>query len=1285
MAVPLQIPAEDLEPELVELDAEQAEAFGRAEPGSDDLPLRAALVRHAADEHDLWLDLSTQCADRATACHLMRELAGGLRGEEPEDEPMQYIDYASWIQDLTSSEEADEGREHWRTYGAGSAAVPRLPFESAAEGAQPSAIESLPVPVVEGHLRSLAEAYGVREERRSDLLLALFAVLLGRLGGERRPLIGRVTDGRNVPELAGALGPYTRLLPVIVGLEGDVTLEQVVTRIGEDVAAGESWLEVFDDTGFDPAVQFEAGTWPEALPGPPEIRLEGVEDRGEAFGLKLVAWRRGEAWDAAFEYDSRRHLRREIERLAERFQALLASAAERPGAAVEDLELASATERRQLLADWNDEATPAGESILELFARQAARRGADEAVVAADGRLTFRQLEERANRLAHHLRRHAVGPDSRVGICLARSVDLPLAMWAVWKAGAAYVPLDPAAPPERLRFQLEDTGASALLTHRRHAEHLESHTEDLPTWCLDAEIPGLEEESATPPAVQPADQELAYVLYTSGSSGRPKGVMVSHGSLRNLRLALGNTVYQGLGDGGLRVAVNAAFTFDASVKQWIQLAAGHTLCLVPEETRLDGASLLDFVREHRVDVLDLTPVQLRLLLDSGLEEHPEQLSATVLVGGETIPESSWQFLAKSSTCRGWNVYGPTECTVDTTVARITEESAQPHLGATLDRVRVAVLDPRLRPVPAGLAGELCIAGAGLARGYLERPARTAESFVPDPFAVEPGRRLYKSGDLARLGPSGQLEYRGRRDHQVKVRGVRVELGEIEAALERHPGVRQAAASLREDRPGAPRLVAYVVPQRTWAARLEGRHRHRLPNGLAVLEQNRNETDYLYREIFAEGAYLRHGLTLPENPCIMDVGANIGMFTIYVKQLRPGARVYAFEPIAPIFETLSLNTELYAPDTQLFPYGLSFEESAQTFSYYPRYTMMSGLAEYADPEGEVEVVKRFLHNVESRGDGEAGEAGEMLDHADELLAGRFEAREYEGRLRRLSDVIDEQGIERIDLLKVDVQRAEADVLRGLDDRHWPLVEQVVMEVHNPGGPSADGPLKALVRDLEARGFEVLTRQDELLEGTDRNNLYARRPRDGEGLRPEPGELPALPDPPRGPEVLDATGVRRALREILPEIMMPEGVVLLESLPVTRRGKVDRQRLPAPETLSAGDGAPLEPPGNEAERRVADIWSEVLEVERVGVDQNFFDLGGHSLLLVQVHGRLRQAFSRPVSMLDLFQHPTVRDLAAFLAAEEGAEEDVLSEVDEKARKRRAAQRARQRRGRAGRARG
>ncbi len=508
------------------------------------------------------------------------------------------------------------------------------------------------------------------------------------------------------------------------------------------------------------------------------------------------------------DYDPAQLPAAQMQRIGDYYLQALTALATQPSAFFHTAPLLSSAERQQLLVAWNrTHPISTAHTLPDLIEAQVAATPQAIAIADAGGSLSYAALSQQANRLAHYLRDLGVTAETPVIVCLERSAQLLVAVLAIWKANAAYVPLDPTLPPQRLQAILAATGASVVLTQTQFQAAFAPTTAHLV--CLDALPPTLPEASPQNPPrfTQPA--QLAYIIFTSGSTGTPKGVMISHMALHNLAQALAANITPPHG-GPLRISFNAPLFFDSSLKQLVQLARGHTLVIVPEVVRQDAQALLAFIHQQRLDWFDCTPTQLRMLLLAGVAEQPALLPPLLLIGGEALDRATWQFLATQPTTRAYNVYGPTECTVDASLSLISTESPVPVIGRALPNVPLYVLDQRLQPVPVGVPGELTIGGVQVARGYLHRPDLTAERFVPDPFSATPGARLYRSGDRVRYLPDGTLEFLGRIDQQVKIRGYRIELGEIEAALSRHPAVQQCVVLVREDLPGDKRLVAYIV-------------------------------------------------------------------------------------------------------------------------------------------------------------------------------------------------------------------------------------------------------------------------------------------------------------------------------------------------------------------------------------------------------------------------------------------------------------------------------------------
>ena len=488
----------------------------------------------------------------------------------------------------------------------------------------------------------------------------------------------------------------------------------------------------------------------------------------------------------------------------------------------------------------------------------------------------------------------------------------------------------------------------------------------------------------------------------------------------------------------------------------------------------------------------------------------------------------------------------------------------------------------------------------------------------------------------------------------KFGGVRIEPSEIESAIRSLPGVKETAVMVREDSPGDSRLVAYYVPHRRNAETIEERDRNSLENGMSIVQVNQDETDYLYSEIFAQQRYMQNGVRLPKSGLIVDVGANIGMFTLFANLCSPNARVLAFEPISELFQLLSLNTELYSKNTKLFPYGLSDKTRTESINYYRDYTLASGRASYE----EVGIVAADNDRLP---DSQMHEYPPVFEQLTKLIAGKLQPKPTTVSLRRLSDVLREESGEEIGLLKINVQYAELDVVRGIEDRDWPRIKQVVIQSNlNDADNPSQSPIEVIAL-LKEKGFIVATDEFELFKGFSRYTIYARREIFAEAASPpyQPCAR-SLADS----VVLVESDIRERLKNQLPTYLLPTDYVRIDHLPLNRSGKVDRHALPPPGKSGAvGDGfvAPLAG----IQTTIANIWKTVLNLEKVGTRDNFFDIGGHSLKLVQVHMELCKTVDKDVTMLDLFQHPTIESLTLFLESDKPADDLVPQRVEENAK--------------------
>lgn len=932
--------------------------------------LRLSLLALAPHKHCLLLSLPGLCADARTLKNLVAEISGCYaacaQDEELPDDPLQYADFSEWQHELLAADDkqAERGGAYWEKQEDGSALrAVKLPFEG-----DPGTLENFEPDLIDlridtGTLAQIEAVAGKSETSAAVILQTCWQMLLWRLTGQSEVEVVVGFDNRKYEETHDALGPYAKWLPVRCHFAANLTFREIVGRVAESVRDAHKWQEYFTPepsgravvNGSDVPVSFEfaeqvakhsaAGIW---------FSLDRQNTCGEGFKIKLSCVRAGDRLAAEIHYDPRFFERDDVRRIAACFETLLESALDDPGAAADELEMLSETDRHQLLVAFNQTTAeyPHDKCIHELFEQQAERTPDSTAVVSGDGRLTYAELNARANQLARTLRRRGVGPDVRVGLLVERSVEMLVGLLGILKAGGAYVPLNPEHPKARLAHQLAETQSPVLITQEKLLGGLPDFAGEV--ICLDRDRAPIEAEETSNVESAAAPQHLVYVIYTSGSTGVPKGTAISHQSLVNYTHAMCRILQpeESSAGGPLHFAVVSTISADlGNTCIFPSLVSGGCLHLIAYETAMDGRLFADYVSRHPVDVLKIVPSHLSALLAS--REKVNILPRKYLiVGGETLSFDLLRRIAETpGSCQIINHYGPTETTVGSLTLSLGQNgvnartSASVPVGRPIANTEVYILDEHLGPVAVGTPGQLYIGGAGLARGYLNQPQQTAERFIPHPFSAgDDNARLYKTGDVARYLPDGNVEFLGRLDTQVKIRGYRVELEEIEAVLRQHAAVREAIVLAREDEPGHRRLVAYVV------------------------------------------AHRKNALTV-------------------------------------------------------------------------------------------------------------------------------------------------------------------------------------------------------------------------------------------------GEL------------------RSFLKEKLPEYMLPAAFALLDALPLTANGKVDRCQLPAPEEIRPESDYVA--PRTEVERTVARIWQEALHVEKVGVDDNFFDLGGHSLLVVMVNDKLRGMFDRDIPVVDMFDHPTVSSLAKYLS--------------------------------------
>ncbi|MFY0566441.1 non-ribosomal peptide synthetase [Archangium lansingense] len=690
-------------------------------------------------------------------------------------------------------------------------------------------------------------------------LLAAFEVLLHRYTGQEDLVVGTPIAGRGRSELEGMIGLFINTLALRTSLSGRPSFRELMGRVHQTTVDAFAHQELPFERLVDAlkperrlshSPLFQVMFILQNAPMPPlqapglVMEFQQPETGTTKFDLTLIATELPEGLRLVAEYSTDLFEPETITRLLAHYQTLLSGIAANPEQPISALPILPEPERHTLLADWNGAPTsyPRDACLHQLIEAQVARTPEAVALTYEDQSLTYAELDARANQLAWHLRSLGVGPESRVGLCLERSLEMVISLLATLKAGGAYVPLDPAYPQERLGWMLEDASPTVLLVQERLLSRLPSQSARVV--CVDS---GWADISSQPRHVPPAlagANSLAYIIFTSGSTGRPKGAMNEHHPVVNRLLWMQDEYKLGAQDVVLQ---KTPFSFDVSVWEFFwPLMQGARLVLAKPGGHQDPDYLARLISQERVTTLHFVPSMLKVFLEEPELERCASLKR-VVCSGEALPvELQDQCLQRLPWAELHNLYGPTEAAVDVTyyACKVRESLRSVPIGRAVANTQIRILDGQLQPVPVGVPGELYIGGVQVGRGYRARPDLTAERFIPDAFSSTQGARMYRTGDVARWLPDGNIEYVGRADFQVKIRGFRIELGEIETLLAQHPSVRQVAVVAREDRPGDKRLVAYLVaaPEQTPAAAelrsfLQTRlPEHMVPSAFVVLEK-----------------------------------------------------------------------------------------------------------------------------------------------------------------------------------------------------------------------------------------------------------------------------------------------------------------------------------------------------------------------------------------------------------------------------------------------------------------
>ncbi len=1211
------------------------------------------------------------------------------------------------IEQLTKLQQATARRESYWLQKLDSlqpAAVPYAVKNLSADAAKYSAL-TMPLPAEFLSFFEKREKSGKLEK----LLLTAFGTLLARLGNPES-----FDVGYSHPEINCRTNNFNKLFAPQIPLRFEIDdknnlteyFESAVEEINSVVKHQTYALDIFARYP-----QFEISSAPDNNFALPVAFAEAArfEDFQPADGNELILV--VSETECRWIYDTEKLGKASVEKLADSFTNLLKSAAISPETPIAELSVLTEKEKYRLLVEWNETRAeyPEDKCLHQLFEEQAEKTPAATALVFGEKCLTYRELNRRANQLAHYLLASGVKKGEKIGIYAERSIEAVIAIWAILKAGGTYIPLDPSYPAERLKYKLNDTKLSFVLAQERFSEQLKDQCENV--ICIDAVCDQIAEQSGENPLVEQTNTAPAYIIYTSGSTGMPKGVMVSHKSLVNHSFAITNLYELRTAD---RILQFASFNFDVAAEELFpSLLCGATLVLLPQQTQSSLKSFTEFLDQEKLTVVNL-PVsywrQWTLSLTDSELKLPDTLRMVVTGSEKVLAEdyNAWRKIAGHQ-IRWLNAYGLTETTITSIVF---DPSLNPEpkadwnimpIGRPIGNTEVYLLDRNLQPVPVGIPGNLYIGGDGLALGYLNQPKISAEKFISHPFKSASDARLFKSGDLARYLPTGEIEYLGRSDNQVKIRGFRIEPAEIESFLTAHPELCESVVIAEESKSGETNLIAYIVP-----------HEENQTPQTAPIELWASVGEYpVYDELMYyamstdEGRTSRYEVAIKElvkDKTVVEIGTGKDVILARFCIAAGAKKVYAIEALDSAYRgAKKLVDSLGLSDRIILIKGFSTEvelpekvdvcvsEIIGTIgSSEGAVPVLNDARRFLKPHGAM-IPERCVTKIAAVQIPDEILNSPHFSELSEKYAGKifqeigykFDVRVCLGNLPQTNILSDHGIFEDLDftsyinpdstaeitlnitksgrldgfLLWLNLHTVKDLVIDNLEEKSSWL--PVYFPVFESGIEVVEGDvIRAVCRSrISDNGFNP----DYVIRGALHRKNGETIEFSHDSFHHEPvfkqtafyqklfseNKIPV--------RKLETQGVcpkklKKFLSRFLPVYMIPSVFVELAEMPKLPNGKIDRKALPAPKIELSNAESDSSPVRDEIESKLVAIWKEILEIRSVGVQDNFFDLGGHSLKAIRMFAEVEETFGKSIPIATLFQAGTVEKLAAILRESE-----------------------------------